>query len=143
MLTRHKAREITSGLLFEYSFDTERIPAEIYETAMREREFEDDKYIRETFFGTLEKLPQIDTVIGEHAQGWKTDRISPVAMAVMRLCIYEMLFAGLDYSIAINEAVELIKEYDDESARTFVNGILDKAAEEGNLKAGKAKTEKK
>ena len=42
----------------------------------------------------------------------------------MRLCVYEMLYEEIPYSVSINEAVELSKTFDDEKARPFVNGIL-------------------
>ena len=70
------------------------------------------------------KLEIIDGVIGRHAKGWKTSRISKVSRSILRLCVYEMLYEEIPYSVSINEAVELAKKFDDEKARPFINGIL-------------------
>ena len=85
------------------------------------------------YFGFYENLERIDAVIGEHSKGWKTERMSKLSRSILRLCVYEMLFEEIPYSVSINEAVELSKTFDDDKARPFVNGILNsvkKALEE-------------
>ena len=68
---------------------------------------------------------EIDKIIGEHAHGWRTDRLARVSRAVLRLAVYELVYEkDIPSSVTINEAVELIKKYDDEKARPFVNGVL-------------------
>ena len=51
-------------------------------------------------------------------------RLSNVARAVLRLGTYEILFTDVPDSVAVNEAIEIIKKYDDAKVRSFVNGIL-------------------
>ncbi len=70
-------------------------------------------------------LEEIDALIGRFAKGWKTRRLSRVSRAVLRLGTYELRFAGnVPSVVAINEAVELSKKFDDPRARAFVNGVL-------------------
>ena len=68
---------------------------------------------------------QIDKYIEKYAQGWKVNRISKTAMAVMRCAICEVLYMDdIPNATAINEAVELAKGYDEPETVSFVNGVL-------------------
>ena len=74
---------------------------------------------------------KIDAIISECAVGWKLDRISGVSLAIMRLSIYEMVFAtDVPVNVSLNEAIELAKKFDEDSAPSFINGILNKVAKE-------------
>jgi len=90
----------------------------------------DKKYIRQTFFGVFENLEQIDDVISSSVVGWKYSRISKISMALLRIAVYELMNPGENVSpaVAINEAVELSKIYDDSKAYGFVNGVLGSVA---------------
>jgi transcription antitermination protein NusB len=67
---------------------------------------------------------ELDDVIAAHAKGWTVDRIAPLDMNVMRVALYEMDFTETPPEVAINEAVEIAKEYCGAEAPGFVNGIL-------------------
>ena len=84
-----------------------------------------DRYIRKEYFGIMEHLTEIDALLSRHAKGWRTDRLSRISRAVLRLGTYEVVFAEkIPAPVAINEAVELAKKYDDPKARSFINGVL-------------------
>ena len=107
MLNRHESREAVLGLVFE------------------------NEYIKTVFFGVIEKADELDAYIEKYAKGRKLARIAKVAKSIMRIAIYEMLYIdSIPASVSINEAVELIKEYDDEKTKGFVNGILNAVKEE-------------
>ena len=57
-------------------------------------------------------------------------RISKVSLSALRLAVYEILYTDLANSIAINEAVELAKKYEDPTAGKFVNGVLSSIVKE-------------
>jgi N utilization substance protein B len=73
---------------------------------------------------------ELDDVIAAHARGWTVDRIAPLDMNVMRTALYEMEFTDTPAEVAINEAVEIAKEYCGADAPKFVNGILGAVARE-------------
>ena len=124
-MTRKEARETAMCLLFEQEFRAEETPEEIYEISLENREIEDDEYLRRVFFGINENREQIDSTIGKHSRGWKTERLSRVSRAVCRIAVYEMLFEkDIPAPVSINEAIELCKKYDEDKARRFVNGVL-------------------
>ena len=130
MLSRRESREIVFGMVHELEYNREYDTAEIYENAIIEREIEENEYIKSTFFGVSEKLSEIDSLIAEKSEGWNLDRISKVSRAAMRLCIYEIKWTEVPFNIAINEAIEIVKKYDDVKAKGFVNGILNAIAKD-------------
>lgn len=73
---------------------------------------------------------ELDDIIAGHAKGWTVDRIAPLDMNVMRTALYEMEYAETPPEVAINEAVEIAKEYCGADAPKFVNGILGAVARE-------------
>ena len=124
-MTRREAREELLNLLFESEFRSDESEKAIYATSKENREFADDDYIDRAYFKIVENKEEIDTTIGEHAHGWKTQRLSRVSRAILRLAVYELLYEkDIPASVTINEAVELSKKYDDEKARAFINGVL-------------------
>jgi N utilization substance protein B len=133
-MTRREAREITLELLFEMGFHAEETPEIIFERAVAMREIQVNEYVKRVFFGVNEKLEFIDSMLDKHSHGWKKTRISPVSKAAIRLAIYEMYFCeDVPENVSINEAIELIKKYDDsDKVRPFVNGVLNAVLKEKN-----------
>ena len=124
-ITRKEARAEVFHLLFETEFHTEATAEEIYALSREDREFVEDEYIRRAYFGVREHLVEIDEIITRHSNGWKVSRITPVSRSAIRLCIFEMKYMDdIPTTVSINEAIELVKTYDDPKMRTFVNGVL-------------------
>ena len=123
---RRAAREAVLSLLFETEYHTDEAPETIYLRAIEARDVPaEDRYIRKEYYGIMEHLPTIDALLSRHAKGWRTDRLSRVSRAVLRLGAYEVVYAEkIPAPIAINEAVELAKKFDDPKARAFINGVL-------------------
>jgi len=79
---------------------------------------------RELAEGVDHHREELDDTIAAHARGWTVDRIAPLDMNVMRVALYEMDFMDTPAEVAIDEAVEIAKEYCGADAPGFVNGIL-------------------
>ncbi len=130
-MKRSEARREVMSLCFEYAFKEGESAENIYNLAREVRELDSDKYIRETFFGVVDKLDFVDEKILKFAKGWNKNRISPVALAVMRTAVYEMYFTDIPDTAALNEAIEIVKEYDDaKTVKGFVNGVLNSVLKE-------------
>ena len=123
---RRAAREAVLALLFETEYHEDEAPEAILLRAAEARGIDTkDRYIRKEYFGIMENLATIDALLGRHAKGWRTDRLSRVSRAILRLGTYELVFVEkIPAPVAINEAVELAKKYDDPKARSFINGVL-------------------
>lgn len=79
--------------------------------------------------GVWELQEELDKIVVKFSQNWRVQRIAKTDLTVLRLGLYEMLHRpDVPVKVAINEAVELAKQFGDESSPGFVNGILDAAA---------------
>jgi len=88
--------------------------------------------------GVWTNMAQIDARLTSFSQNWRIERMGKVEITLLRLALYEIMFrTDVPPKVAINEAIELSKQYGDDASRGFVNGILDAAAKA--LEAGKLK----
>ncbi len=131
MLTRREEREQAFFLIFEKAFNSETEFSELYELALETEIISDSKFVKELAFRTWDNIEKIDPVIEKHCIGWKINRISKVALAVLRLAVCEMLcFDDIPVGVSINEAVELCKKYASGDDQSFVNGVLGSVSKE-------------
>lgn len=131
-MTRRESRELAFILLFEKSFTEETI-ADILQNAQESREISEDTFALTLAEGAVEHLDEIDAVISECSHKWSTSRLSRVALSIMRLAVYEMLWQEeIPVSVSINEAVELAKVYGGEADASFINGVLGGIARRGD-----------
>ena len=132
---RKESRENAFILLFESEFRDDLTAYEIYEYADQFRDFVLDDYVKTVFFGVNERKKEIDELVEANLVGWNKKRISPVSRALLALATYEMLaIEDVPCKVAINEAVELSKKYDDEKSYGFVNGVLNAIANSLDIK---------
>lgn len=130
-MTRHEEREQAFILLFEKSFNLETDIEEIYSVAIENDVIEESEFAKKLAFKAWENVEQIDSIIEKYSVGWKMNRISKVALAVLRLAICEMtFFEDIPEGVSINEAVELCKKYAVKDDSSFVNGILGSLSKE-------------
>lgn len=130
-MQRKLARENAFVLIFERICKIDESDEEIFEKAISARELEYDDYVKNVFFGSEAHIAEIDSVTEKHFKGWRSDRVSPVSRAIIRLATYEMMFLeDVPARVSINEAIELAKKYDDDKSYSFVNGVLNAVAEE-------------
>jgi transcription antitermination protein NusB len=93
--------------------------------------FDSHPFTRELAEGVETHRAELDAVIARHAKGWSLDRIAPLDRNLMRVALFEIEHANTPVEVAINEAVEVAKEYCGADAPGFVNGILGAAVREG------------
>ena len=106
------------SLYFTYSDDND----EDEEVTVSEK---DQTYMEEKYHHVTEHIPEIDEMLNRTSEGWKTTRMGKVDLAILRLAVYEMKFdEDVPVGVAINEAVELAKGYDEPETVRFINGIL-------------------
>lgn len=139
-MVRNTAREIAIHLAYELSFTDltvedlldQRLTAESFATLAGEDEVYSEApgekqgaYIRRLVSGVAEHAAELDGYIAKYAVGWNFARIPLVASAIMRVCMYEVLYMpDIPNGAAINEAVEIAKKYETPETVKFINGIL-------------------
>ena len=88
-------------------------------------------FTRELAEGVEEHREELDDAIARHATGWSLERIAPLDRNVMRIALYEIAYRDdVPTEVAIDEAIELAKEYCGADAPGFVNGVLGAAVRE-------------
>ena len=128
-MNRREARELLFTLVFEYEFKKNEDHSTLYADALINREFEEDEYVKNSFEGIIENLEMVDGKISAHSEGWSINRISKVSLAAMRVAVYEIFMCeDIPSSVSINEAIELVKKYDEDKSPKFVNGVLNAIA---------------
>jgi N utilization substance protein B len=128
-MTRREIREETFKLVFQKEFyNAEELPEQmtLFLGENPEASDEEKEQMDARVKAIIEKLPEIDAIIDGVAEGWKTNRMGKVELAIIRLATYEIKFEDLAAGIAINEAVEMAKRYGGDNSGAFVNGILAK-----------------
>ena len=87
-------------------------------------------YAREIVDGVTDHREEIDELIVSYAQGWTLDRMPHVDRSLLRIASWEILYNDeVPVAVAIDEAIELAKEYSTEDSSRFVNGVLGKIAD--------------
>ena len=126
---RRELREQIFKLLFRVEFNSiEEMPEQcmlFFEDEENASSPKSRDYIHQKVDKILEKLPEIDGLISNTAQGWTIGRMGKVELAIIRLAVYEIRFdEEVPGSVAINEAVELAKKFGRDESAGFVNGVL-------------------
>ena len=85
----------------------------------------DIEFISASVSGVTEHRAELDAYIGKYSHGWRPERISRSALAVMRQAIYEILYRpDIPDAASMDEAVELLKGYEEAEVVAFTNGVL-------------------
>lgn len=126
-MNRSKLREETFKLLYSLEFYREDIENQIT-TYLDENEIvelQEIEYVKNIINGVeKEKENLVKTISQNLASKWTIERISKVDLVILKLAIYEIKNTDIPYKVAINEAVELAKNYGDDNSKVFVNGVL-------------------
>jgi transcription antitermination protein NusB len=131
MANRHLSRSVVLQSLFEWDSRGQHDETASEIIARNAKEFApgmgDVTFISDLMKGILAKKDDLKEIIEKAAPDWPIDKISPVDRNVLRLGLYELLFADrseVPAKVAINEAIELAKTYGGETSGRFVNGVL-------------------
>lgn len=128
MANRHLLRTVALQALFEWDFNNKQgeLPTIVNHDLEEFAPGADDvEFARELITGVVENIAEIDKIIVETAPEWPIEQITIIDRNVLRLGIYELMFAKkIPPKVAINEAVEMGKRFGGESSGKFVNGVL-------------------
>lgn len=130
MANRHLARSIVLQTLYEWDFGG--LKEDILDILKRnEKEYapgsQDDKFMQALSKGVVSKQKDLDEIIAKAAPDWPIDKINVVDRNILRIGLYELLFADREQvppKVAINESIELAKKFGGETSSKFINGVL-------------------
>ena len=87
-------------------------------------------FARELVAGVVERIDELDGILGVHARNWRVSRMAAVDRNVLRMAVYELRDTETPVAVVIDEAVDLAKRFGSEPSPSFVNGVLDAVARE-------------
>lgn len=131
MANRHLSRSIVLQTLFEWDLNNVEKSGVDDVLNRNVEEFAPNKtdtpFMKRLLDGVLQKQSELDLVIEKAAPEWPIDRISPIDRNILRIGLFELLFSPREEvpaKVAINEAIELAKQFGGEHSSRFVNGVL-------------------
>jgi N utilization substance protein B len=130
MATRHLIRTVILQTLYEWDFyNKAHDVTDILERNLQEFApgIDEPEFAWKILKGVVEHLEEIDGIITKAAPEWPLAKISVVDRNVLRIGLYELLHADpseVPPKVAINEAIEMAKNYGGPSSSRFVNGVL-------------------
>ena len=137
-MTRKHAREFAVQMVYALGF-SEDSPRDIVKNglALFESLSQEDElyayppneveaaYIDRLVCGVHEHMLELDAYIEKYAVGWQFGRIPRVAVSIMRVCMFEVLYMhDVPPKAAMNEAIEIAKKYEPQEMVSFINGII-------------------
>lgn len=125
-MNRHLSRMVAMQAIFELNF---RSDADIKELKNRSiAEFQNDvdtKYIEDVIDGAIENIESINKEIAVCAPEWPIEQIPCIDKSILQIAIYELVYSKeIPPKVAINEAVELAKQFGGANSSKFINGVL-------------------
>lgn len=123
---RHEARKLAVGAIFCWAFSEEN-QSECLELTkeLLESPGADQDMVMGIVEGTKEYKDKIDEIIEKNAPDWPLDKISKIDLVILRIALFELLFKkDMPQKVAIDEAVELAKEFGNDTSGKFINGVL-------------------
>ena len=127
-MNRSEAREYAFKMVYGLEVQKE-FSREQYELFMENAEIKEKaaiNYLEEIFEGIEKNKEEILDLISQNLKkDWTIQRISKVNLAILEIAIFEIKYTDIPFKVAINEAVELAKEYSDEKVKNMINAVLD------------------
>ncbi len=130
MASRHLSRSIALQSLYEWDFFRKEKKVEDITEKNIERfgpGLEEKDFIADLIQGVVKNRKEIDKIIEITAPEWPLEQVAIVDRNILRIGLYELLFGNKEEvppKVAINEAIELAKNFGGESSGKFVNGVL-------------------
>jgi N utilization substance protein B len=132
MAARTKARKRALDVLYASDLRAEN-PVDALERAIADGEGPSNDYTATLVRGVVEHQARIDELLATYAQGWTLERMPAVDRNVLRLGVFEVLFADdVPDAVALTEAMSLVRDLSTDESPQFVNGVL------GNIVRNKA-----
>jgi transcription antitermination protein NusB len=126
MKARTRARGVALQVLYEIDM-ADHPPVQVMSERLEADPLSDElaEFVRQIVFGVLPLRGELDEVIARFAPEWPFDQIAAIDRNILRISVWEFAISGnTPVKVAINEAVELAKQFGSDSTPRFINGVL-------------------
>ncbi len=125
-MTRSELRKKIMTILYQIDvYQSNKIEYDVDSVMANALEIENE-FVKNSVYGVITNKEDIDKVANTYLNKWTINRLGFTDQAILRLGIYELLYTDTPEVVAINEAIELAKDYSDDDVRKMINGVLDK-----------------
>ena len=131
MKSRTRARSLALQVLYEVDIANHN-PVEVFQSRLEDSPLTDElaEFARQIIFGVIPLTHDLDHLIEKYAPEWPLEQIAAIDRNILRVSLWEFAIQReTPVKVAINEAVELAKQFGSDSAPRFVNGVLGSLAE--------------
>jgi N utilization substance protein B len=133
--SRHKSRQAALTILYQAEIRGEQSPLNLLDVYFKSEEGEDAQreFVESIVTGVTSRMEEIDGAIRRSLVKWELERLGYMERAILRIGAYELMFDTLTPGpVALDEAVELAKDFCDKDSAAFINGVLDNVLKEKN-----------
>ena len=131
-MNRSELRKKIMTILYQISIcELGRIEYNVEDIIKEVSEIENE-FIKDTVYGIITYKNEIDELANKNLKDWTINRLGNTDQAILRMGIYELIYTDTPAVVAINEAIELSKQYSDDDVRKMINAVLDKIYHESN-----------
>ncbi|MBQ9024445.1 MAG: transcription antitermination factor NusB [Bacilli bacterium] len=124
-MNRSELRKKIMTILYQiFLYENNNIDYKIDEVIKESIDIEND-FVNEIVNGVLDNRNDINKIANKHLKDWTIDRLGLTDQAILSIGIYELVYTDTPEIVAINEAVELSKEYSDDKVKNMINAVLD------------------
>ncbi len=129
-LTRSELRKKIMTILYQIGvYKSNKIEYDVDKVIASSIEI-DNEFVKNCVYGVITNEKDIDALANKYLNKWTINRLGFTDQAILRLGIYELMYTDTPEVVAINEAIELAKDYSDDDVRKMINGVLDKVYHE-------------
>ena len=130
MKNRSELREIIMKVIYQVNILSEtELDYDVNELIREQLEVQNE-FVNDSINGIIEHKEEIYKLADKYLNNWSMSRLNKVDQAILALGIYELKYTETPSIVAINEAIELSKNYSDDAVTKMINGVLDKVYHE-------------
>lgn len=124
-MDRTSARVAAVKLVYEYLLGGEGGDSTLTELLGIQPHENETDFMYTLFNGVTQNKPALDEALGGRlGEGWALDRLPKVDYSILLVAAWELLYGSVPAGVAINEAVEIAKQYSDDKSGAYINGVL-------------------
>ncbi len=124
-LTRTELRKKIMTILYQINVYQKNHVAYQVDDIIKEVCEIENEFVKDMVYGVITYQNEIDGIANQYLKNWTIDRLGNTDQAILRMGIYELKYTDTPPVVAINEAIELAKDYSDDDVRKMINGALD------------------
>lgn len=125
-LTRHRIREIAFQTLFAMNANRQISALQLFKVLVKGNDENYPEYLTQLVSGVCHHKQELDDKISHYLKSdWSIDRIAKTDLIILQIAFYEIDYVQtVPSKVAVNEALQLAKEYSDDRSKRFINGVL-------------------